>query len=109
MEVITKENIQILKPSGSILQSDTDKFETFFKDSIKNKHTDIIVDFSETNHICSSVLGQLVFYKHNIRSKNGDIRLVITDEDLLELFEITLLNKVFQIYERLEYAIRSFE
>ncbi|MCB1193306.1 MAG: STAS domain-containing protein [Leptospiraceae bacterium] len=109
MEVITKENIQILKLTGSVLQSEAEKFETFFKNSIEKKNTNIVVDLTEANHICSSILGQLVFYKNSVKSTSGDIKLVIVDEDLLELFEITLLNKVFHIYNNLEYAIRTYQ
>ena len=50
-------------------------------------------------HICSSALGALVAIKRKIKDNEGDIKLVIVNENLLRLFQTTMLDKVFEIFD----------
>lgn len=108
MEFKTLDKIHLIKLEGSVLQSDSQRIERYFFEIFSSENKNVIIDLSEANHISSSVLGQIVFMKNKLKHKSGDLKLVATDEDLLELFELTMLNKVFQIYSDLETAIESF-
>lgn len=109
MKLTTRNDINVFKLEGSILQDESEKLDLYFSDLIENQENRIIVDMTDANHICSMVLGQMVFYKKKLNSQQGDIKLVIIDEDLLELFDITLLNRVFEIYSNLEEALYAFQ
>jgi anti-anti-sigma factor len=60
-------------------------------------------------HICSSALGVLVAVKRKIRDKDGDIKLVIVNENLLKLFQTTMLDKVFEIFESQRECMNAFD
>jgi anti-sigma B factor antagonist len=109
MKLTTKNNTHLFKLEGSILQTESEKLDLYFSELLETDETRIIIDMTEANHICSMVLGQIVYYKKKLSSIQGDIKLVIVDEDLLELFDITLLNRVFEIYSDVNDAYRSFE
>ncbi|MCB1157446.1 MAG: STAS domain-containing protein [Leptospiraceae bacterium] len=109
MKLTTKNNIHVFRLEGSILQDEGEKLDLYFSELLGHAENQIVVDMTEANHICSMVLGQLVFYKKKVNALGGDIKLIITDEDLLELFDITLLNRVFEIYSNMDEAQSSFE
>ncbi len=46
--------------------------------------------------------------KNKFNTIGGDIKIIVTDEDLLELLEITMLDQVFQIYEDFNSCKLSF-
>ena len=108
--VITEnyENINILNLKGSILQGDCDTIRKYLEAYLSDTKKFIIDNLLETNHICSSALGQLVYMKNKFNIIGGDIKIIVTDEDLLELLEITMLDQVFQIYEDFNSCRLSF-
>ncbi|MCE9502095.1 MAG: STAS domain-containing protein [Leptospira sp.] len=108
MEVNLKEGIQTLKLQGSILQADAELLEGLLTKIDPTDPYRVIIDFTDATHICSAVLGILVSFKRKFKQNGGDVKLVISDEDLLELFEITMLDKVFEIYSDALAAGRSF-
>ena len=109
MKLTTKNDINVFKLEGSILQDESEKLDLYFSELIESQENRIIVDMTDANHICSMVLGQMVFYKKKLNSNHGDIKLVIIDEDLLELFDITLLNRVFEIFSNVDEAVKAFQ
>jgi len=99
--VITEnyENINILNLRGSILQGDCNIIRKYLEAYLLETEKFIIVNPLETNHICSAALGQFVYMKNKYNIIAVDIKINVTDEDLLELLEIIMLDQVFQIYE----------
>ncbi len=102
------EDITILNLKGSILQSESDMIRLCLENFLSSSNTNIAINMLETNHICSSALGQIVFMKNKFNSHGGDIKMVVTDEDLLELLEITMLDQVFQLYDNVNACAKSF-
>lgn len=113
MDSISKskqEDIIILKFKGSIQHSDTPNFEKEIENVILEQNLyKIILDLSLVNHISSSALGSLIAMERKIKRKNGDIRLVITEPEVLRIMQITLLNRVFQIFSNVQDAIQSYK
>lgn len=113
MEAISRnkqDDIIILKFKGNIQHSDTPNFEKELENVILEQNLyKIILDLTSVNHICSSALGILIAMERKIKRKNGDIRLVITEPDVLKVMQITLLDRVFQIYSNLQEALNSFK
>ncbi len=109
MNKIEKRNVTIVKLEGSILESDCKNLDSSLSKILIESSRNTIIDLTDVNHICSLALGLLVSFKKKYSEKNGDIRLVIIDDDMLELFEITMLNKVFEIFSDVKTAENSFE
>jgi anti-sigma B factor antagonist len=59
----------------------------------------MVIDFTETSFIDSTTLGVLVSGLKRLRLKDGRLALVITDRNILKIFEITGLDRVFSIHE----------
>jgi len=60
-------------------------------------------------HICSSALGVLVAIKRKMKDKEGDIKMVVIDENLLKLFQTTMLDRVFEIFESQRECLNAFD
>lgn len=68
----------------------------------------ILISFENVDHLSSSALGTLITINNKIRSKDGQLRLADIDDQILQIFVITKLNKLFQIYDSTEAALESF-
>jgi anti-anti-sigma factor len=102
-------DIDILVLDGRIDQEMTDHLEKNLQDYLDTKKFKLVVDMTNVLHICSSALGVLVATKRKFQKYEGDIKLILVNENLKQLFEITMLNKVFEIYEDMKMALNSFD
>lgn len=67
----------------------------------------IVLDLSGTTFLDSMSLGVLLGAMKRLRARHADMRLVVSRPDVLRIFEITLLDRVFAIDETREAALRS--
>jgi anti-sigma B factor antagonist len=61
--------------------------------------TRIVIDMSETTFIDSTTLGVLLSVVKRVRPEGGAVVLVCPDRNVKRIFEITLLDRVFAIFE----------
>ncbi len=105
----TSDNIEIISFEGRIDQDGSEELEMVLQDCLDNKKHNICIDLSDVKHICSSALGVLVAVKRKIKDNEGDIKLVIVNDNLLRLFETTMLDKVFEIFETQRECLSTFD
>lgn len=74
-------------------------------ESIEGGCTNILVDLEQVGFIDSSGLGVLVGALRRVKENSGAIRLVCSRENVLKIFRITGLDKVFPIFDTLEHAL----
>ena len=67
----------------------------------------LILDFSNVRFLSSAVLGLLIRISKKIYERNGQLRLCNINPKIYEIFKITRLNKVFDIYQDAESAAES--
>ncbi|HMV35400.1 MAG TPA: STAS domain-containing protein [Turneriella sp.] len=67
-----------------------------------------IADLTGVAHISSSVLGVLARFAEECRRNHGELRLVVTEAGVANLLQVTMLDKVFEIYNSLEEAEEDF-
>ncbi len=103
------DNIEIITFEGRIDQDGSEELELVLQDCLDNKKHNICIDLSDVKHICSSALGVLVAVKRKIKDNEGDIKLVIVNDNLLRLFETTMLDKVFEIFETQRECLATFD
>jgi anti-sigma B factor antagonist len=65
----------------------------------------VVLDFAEVGFIDSTVLGLLLRYQPRFRSRGGDLVLVSDDRRILRTLEITGLDRIFRIEQRLGDAV----
>lgn len=71
----------------------------------QNDKIQLIVDFSNVKFLTSSALGLLIRISKKIYEKEGKLRLCAIDPKIMEVFRITRLDKIFEIYSDLEDAL----
>lgn len=109
MKSSIQQNTRVIQIEGPILRKDAEELNEEFSQIELGDCPRVILDLTQVNHVCSSALGVFVSYKRKLRNRNGELKLIITDEDLRQVFEITMLDKVFEIYTSLQDALQSFE
>ena len=67
----------------------------------------IVVDLEGVDFLDSTGLGVLVGGLKRVRTHQGDMALVCTQQRILKVFEITGLTRVFHIHDSLEAAVGS--
>lgn len=68
----------------------------------------LLISFANVEHLSSAALGTLITINNRIRARSGQLRLANIDPQIYEVFVITRLNKLFQIHETTEEAMKSF-
>jgi anti-sigma B factor antagonist len=71
---------------------------------INSGHYHLVINLEGVDFLDSTGLGVLVGALKRVRSHQGSLRLVCTQERLLKIFRITGLAKVFPIYASVEEA-----
>ena len=73
-----------------------------------NSQPKILISFQNVDHLSSAALGTLITINNKVRGKDGQLRLAEIDPQIYEVFVITKLNKLFQIYDSADQAMASF-
>jgi anti-sigma B factor antagonist len=73
---------------------------------IESGVANVVVDMEQVGFIDSSGLGVLVSALRRARERDGVVRIVCTRENILKIFRITGLDKVFPLFSDLEEARR---
>jgi len=67
-----------------------------------------VVDFSQVNYLSSSALGMLIGLQRRVMQKKGQIKLSGIKPEIMEIFRITKLDTVFDIYKDAAAAVEAF-
>jgi anti-sigma B factor antagonist len=103
----TAEHVSIIALSGEVdLYTAPDVKEELVR-TIDGGARHVVVDFTDTTFIDSTTLGVLVSGLKRLRMQDGQLALVITDRNILKIFEITGLDRVFPIRELRTEAVEE--
>lgn len=67
----------------------------------------LILNFSKVEFLSSSVLGLLIKISKSVYEQHGQLRLCGIIPRINEIFKITRLNKIFEIYPNVKSAVAS--
>ncbi len=67
----------------------------------------LILDFSNVQSLSSAVLGLLIRISKKVYERDGQLRLCNIDPRIYEIFRITRLTKIFDIYKDREAALEG--
>lgn len=68
----------------------------------------IVLDFTNVEYLSSAALGKLITMDKKVKASGGKLRLCSIRSDILEVFKITRLDKLFTIKENREKALEGF-
>lgn len=69
----------------------------------------LLISFSSVDHLSSAALGTLITINNKIKVKKGKLALANIDPQIYEVFKITKLDKLFNIFESTERAKASLK
>lgn len=75
----------------------------------KEERPRIIISFAAVDHLSSAALGTLIIINNKVKQKGGQLRLSNINPQILEVFLITKLNKLFRIYSTVKEAQESLQ
>jgi anti-sigma B factor antagonist len=103
------ETITILAPKGYLTGGEeTDELERAIKQLAEAGNKHLIVNLSETQHLNSTALGVLISAHSSYVRRGGQMKLCSVDKRIENIFVITKLSLVFDVYPNEEQAIASF-
>lgn len=92
------------------LEADTAKeFRDYMSQLADAGQIKIVLDFGNVSFIDSSGLGCIVSALRQFRQYEGDIKLASITDNVRPLIEIVRLHRVFDIYDSVEEAMKSFD
>ncbi|MCK4268143.1 MAG: STAS domain-containing protein [Actinomycetia bacterium] len=107
IDIGEKNGVVLLKLDGEVDVYTAPKLKSRLVDLVDQGKFKIVVDLEEVDFMDSSGLGVLVGGLKRVRSHDGAIALVCTQENILKIFRITGLVKVFPIFENQDQAVQS--
>lgn len=106
---VNKQNdVVVVEFEGSLDVSLQQKLKDKLDDCVRDHGRDMVLDFNSVSFIDSSCLGVLVSCARRLREKKGDIKLSRLSDDVRSIFQITRLDKIFEIHETKEQAVDSY-
>jgi len=93
---------------GEININNSPELRKAFDDLIKRNQLKVIVDFVRVTYIDSSGLATLIEMFQRLKKAGGAMRFCGMNENIRNIFELTKLNKLFQIFENKEVALKDF-
>ncbi len=102
-------NITILTPKGYLTGGDeTEELEQGIKGLVEKGSKNLIINLAETQHLNSTALGVLISAHSNYVRRGGQMKLCSVDKRIENIFVITKLSLVFDVYPNEELAVASF-
>jgi anti-sigma B factor antagonist len=101
--------IAVLTPRGYLTGGEeTDELDRAIATLIENGTRQLLINLSETQHLNSTALGVLIKAHHYFDENKGVMKLCSVDKRIQNIFVITKLSLVFDVYPNEEQAIASF-
>lgn len=102
--------IKVIDVPAKLNIEKTNEFRNDIYNALEADLKNMVIDFSNCDFIDSAGLGVLVSSYKKAMEQKGNLKLAaINNPKVLKIFQLTRLDKVFDIYPTLEEAIHSFE
>lgn len=105
----SNENIPIIIVEGDITYYTAPIMKTHMIALFEANNANIIFDFSRATYLDSTAMGTLIGGLKRSMRMGGTLAIVCTNRDIKRTFEITGLDKIFDIFDTVEDAASSFK
>lgn len=69
----------------------------------------MVLDFTNVQFLSSAVLGMLIRVSKKVYESNGQLKLCNINEKIFQIFTITRLERIFDIFKTRESALADFD
>ncbi len=102
-------SIAILTPHGYLTGGpETDELDQAIRKRIEAGNKMLVINLGDVQHLNSTALGSLISAHSNYTRRGGQMKLCSVDKRIENIFVITKLSLVFDVYPTEEQAIASF-
>lgn len=103
-----KKDVCVITLTGSLDVALQKQLKLGLEDAIEKNGTDLVLDFAHVSFIDSSCLGALVSLTKHLRDQKGDIKIACPADEVRSIFQITRLDRLFQLFDSVDDAIDAF-
>jgi anti-sigma B factor antagonist len=93
---------------GEININSSPELRKIFEGIIKRNEKKVLVNFSGVTYIDSSGLATLIEMFQRLKKIGGSLRFCNMDQKVKNVFEVTKLHKLFEIFDTQELALKGF-
>jgi len=101
-------HLPVLQLSGRFDAHEVEPVNAWLAEQIKTGHAKIIVNLEGVNFIDSTALSTLVRGLKHCREQKGDLHICKLQQPVRVIFELTRLDKAFDIFATEEEAAKGF-
>jgi anti-sigma B factor antagonist len=101
------DDVGVVVLGGEIDIYSAPQFKEVLVNGIEGGARRVVVDLSQVTFIDSTALGVLVSGAKRVRPRNGNLDIVCTDENIIRIFQITGLDRIFGIYASRTEAMKA--
>lgn len=99
----------VMRVTGEIDMATAPRLRQHVQTVTSGKPAGLVLDLDRCDFIDSTGLGVMVGAAKRLRMIDGAFRIVCSQSHLNELFKLTRLDEVFELYESLEEALASVD
>ncbi|GIK21126.1 MAG: STAS domain-containing protein [Ignavibacteriaceae bacterium] len=108
-KVFEKYNAVIIELKGDVMGGDdTKEFNQLLHKLIDEGKKNVVVDLGEVKFMNSSGLGMLISGLTTVKRENGSLKLANVTEKIESLLIITKLITIFESFDSVDDAVKSF-
>jgi anti-sigma B factor antagonist len=105
LDVTEKNGVPVLAVTGEVDVYTAPRLREKLVELVTQGNYRIVVDLEGVEFLDSTGLGVLVGGLKRVRTHEGNLSLVCTQQRILKVFDITGLNKVFAIFDSVDAAV----
>ena len=104
VDSVRRGDYTVLQPQGEIDFATGPQLKDAITESLVAGDVNLVVDLLKVDFIESTGLGALIGGRRRAHALKGSLSLVCTEDQMLKIFRITGLDKVFAIHDTVEDA-----
>jgi anti-sigma B factor antagonist len=105
IDMTQRDGFTVLRPRGEIDFATGPTLKECITETLVGGEVHLVIDLGDVDFIESTGLGALVGGRRRAEAVNGSLSLVCIEDQLLSVFRITGLDKVFPIFDTVEAAV----
>lgn len=108
MEIQKRDDVTVIVMDDRFDATVAQKLKDMVRNVAEQHRIKLVIDLAKTRFIDSSGCGALVASLRAVMKSNGSMKIANPSAQAKSLFELTRLNKVFETYNDVETALKSF-
>lgn len=101
--------VTVMSLQGSLEVSLQEQFKANVLKQISGDPCSLVISLKEVDFIDSACLGALIAVARRLRERGGDLKLSDLSPEVRSIFQITRLEKVFEIFEDADSAVSAYK